>query len=39
MYDAIKNVGFFFQIGWTMGFSRWFRLELDTGLGVELRFP
>jgi hypothetical protein len=39
MYDAIKNVGFFFQVGWTMGFSRWFRLELDTGLGVELRFP
>jgi hypothetical protein len=39
MYDAIKNVGFFFQVGWTMGFSRWFRLELDTGLGVQLRFP
>ena len=39
MYDAIKNVGFFFQVGWTMGFVRWFRLELDTGLGVQVRFP
>ena len=39
MYDAIKNVGFFVQVGWTMGFSRWFRLEFDAGLGVQLRFP
>ena len=39
MYDAIRNVGFFFQVGWTMGFVRWYRLELDTGLGVQVRFP
>jgi hypothetical protein len=39
MYDAIKNVGFFFQVGWTMGFARWYRLEFDTGLGVQVRFP
>jgi hypothetical protein len=39
MYDAIRNVGFFFQVGWTMGFSRWYRLELDAGLGVQVRFP
>ena len=39
MYDPIRNVGFFFQVGWTMGLSRWFRLELDAGLGVQLRFP
>lgn len=39
MYDAIKNIGFFVQVGWTMGFSRWFRLEFDAGLGVQLRFP
>ena len=38
MYDVIKNVGFFFQVGWTMGFTRWYRLELDTGLGVQIRF-
>jgi hypothetical protein len=39
MFDAIRNVGFFFQVGWTMGFVRWFRMELDTGLGVQVRFP
>jgi hypothetical protein len=39
MFDAIRNVGFFFQVGWTMGFSRWYRMELDAGLGVQLRFP
>jgi hypothetical protein len=39
MYDAIKNLGFFFQVGWTMGFVRWFRMEFDAGLGVQLRFP
>jgi Protein of unknown function (DUF3575) len=39
MYDAIKNVGFFVQVGWTMEFLRWFRMEFDAGLGVQLRFP
>jgi hypothetical protein len=39
MYDAIRNVGFFFQVGWTMGFARWYRMELDAGLGVQVRFP
>ena len=39
MYDAIKNLGFFFQVGWTMGFVRWFRMEFDAGLGVQIRFP
>ena len=39
MYDAIKNLGFFFQVGWTMGFARWYRMEFDTGLGVQIRFP
>ncbi len=39
MYDVVKNLGFFFQVGWTMGFARWFRMELDTGLGVQVRFP
>ncbi len=39
MYDVIKNLGFFFQVGWTMGFVRWFRMEFDAGLGVQLRFP
>jgi hypothetical protein len=39
MYDVIKNVGFFFQLGWTMGFARWYRIEFDSGLGVQVRFP
>jgi hypothetical protein len=39
MYDVIRNVGFFFQFGETFGFKRWFRVELDVGLGVQVRFP
>ncbi len=39
MYDAIRNVGFFLQFGETIGFIRWFRIELDVGLGVQVRFP
>lgn len=39
MYDAIRNVGFYFQFGETIGFARWFRIELDIGLGVQVRFP
>jgi hypothetical protein len=39
MYDVIRNVGFFVQFGETMGFIRWFRIELDVGLGVQVRFP
>jgi hypothetical protein len=32
-------VGFYFQFGETIGFRRWFRIELDVGLGVQVRFP
>jgi hypothetical protein len=39
MYDVIRNVGFFFQFGESFGFRRWFRIELDAGLGVQVRFP
>jgi hypothetical protein len=39
MYDPIRNVGFYFQFGDTIGFKRWFRIELDVGLGVQVRFP
>jgi hypothetical protein len=39
MYDAIRNLGFFIQVGETMGFVRWFRIEVDAGLGVQVRFP
>ncbi|HXU82689.1 MAG TPA: hypothetical protein VN914_14905 [Polyangia bacterium] len=39
MYDVIRNVGFFFQFGESFGFRRWFRIELDAGVGIQVRFP
>jgi hypothetical protein len=39
MYDLIRNVGLYIQVGETVGFRRWFRIELDVGLGVQVRFP
>jgi hypothetical protein len=39
MYDPIRNVGFFVQFGETIGFARWFRIDLDVGLGAQIRFP
>lgn len=39
MYDPIRNVGFYVQFGETIGFRRWFRIELDMGFGVQVRMP
>jgi hypothetical protein len=39
MYDFVRNFGAYFQLGETLGFTRWFRIELDVGLGVQLRYP
>jgi hypothetical protein len=39
MYDPIKNLGIYVQLGWTMGMVRWFRMELDGGLGSQVRYP
>ena len=39
MYDPMRNVGFYIQVGETFGFKRWFRIEIDVGLGVQVRFP
>jgi len=39
MYDVIRNAGFFFQFGESFGFRRWFRIELDLGVGFQVRFP
>ena len=39
MYDPIRNFGVFFQLGETLGFARWFRIEIDVGIGVQIRFP
>ena len=39
MYDPIRNVGFFVQFGESIGLMRWFRIDLDIGLGVQIRLP
>jgi hypothetical protein len=39
MYDPIRNLGFYVQFGESIGFRRWFRIEMDVGLGVQVRFP
>jgi len=39
MYDPIRNVGFYVQFGETIGVRRWFRIDLDLGLGAQIRFP
>lgn len=39
MYDLSRRFGILAQTGATLGFSRWFRMELDFGLGGQVRFP
>lgn len=39
MYDPIRNVGFYVQFGETIGVRRWFRIDVDVGVGAQLRFP
>lgn len=39
MYDPIRNVGFYVQVAETIGLKRWFRISIDVGLGVQVRFP
>jgi hypothetical protein len=39
IFDPIRNVGFFVQFGETIGFRRWFRIDVDVGLGAQIRFP
>lgn len=39
MYDFIENVGVFVQLGETIGFKRWFRIDVDLGAGVQVRYP
>jgi hypothetical protein len=38
LYDLVRNVGVYFQFGETVGDRRWFRFELDVGLGVQARW-
>jgi hypothetical protein len=39
MYDVMRNVGFYVQVGETIGFVRWLRFEIDAGVGVQARLP
>lgn len=39
MYDVIENVGLFAQFGETIGVKRWFRIDVDVGVGVQVRYP
>jgi hypothetical protein len=39
MYDPNRNIGLFVQLGETFGFRRWFRMEVDIGVGVQVRLP
>jgi hypothetical protein len=39
MYDPNRNIGLYIQLGETFGFRRWFRMEVDVGLGVQIRMP
>lgn len=39
LYDFIENFGIFVQLGETIGFKRWFRIEVDLGAGVQVRYP
>ncbi len=39
MFDLLRNLGLFVQFGETLGFRRWFRIDIDIGLGVQVRFP
>jgi hypothetical protein len=39
VYEVIRNTGVYLQLGETIGVRRWFRFEVDLGLGVQARFP
>ena len=39
MFEVMRNLGFYAQLGDTIGFVRWLRFEVDLGAGVQARFP
>jgi hypothetical protein len=39
MFEVMRNLGFFIQLGETIGFARWLRAEIDAGVGVQARIP
>jgi hypothetical protein len=38
-FDFHRTVGVYFFFGETIGFSRWFRFEMDAGIGMQIRVP
>ena len=39
MFEVMRNLGVYVQVGETIGFVRWLRFEIDAGLGVQARLP
>lgn len=39
MFEVMRDLGFYAQLGDTVGFVRWLRFEIDLGAGVQARFP
>jgi hypothetical protein len=39
MFEVMRNLGFYIQVGETLGFVRWLRFEIDGGVGVQARIP
>jgi hypothetical protein len=39
MFEVMRNLGFYVQVGETIGFARWLRFEIDGGVGVQARMP
>ena len=39
MFEVMRNLGFYVQLGETVGFVRWLRFEIDGGVGVQARIP
>jgi hypothetical protein len=39
MFEVMRDLGFYVQLGDTIGFVRWLRFEIDLGVGVQARFP
>jgi hypothetical protein len=39
MFEIMRDLGFYAQLGDTVGFVRWLRFEIDLGAGVQARFP
>ena len=39
MFEVMRNLGLYIQLGETVGFARWLRFEIDLGVGVQARIP